>query len=139
MTLSFLDAMIYSTTDTTIGTAQDIAEMSSAFSLISIEKFFAAFIGFLAIIIILWIYLILFAWIVERKHIIAFRKFSFFKILTMGKLEAYEVTPLQMFVLIIITHLIVFLIVLGIIETFILFILEKVIEIFSKFGGMSNV
>ena len=127
-----LDAMVYSgAVNENAAEVIKVEEMQEAVAGNLIQRAFGGFVGFLCIMAVLWIYLIIFSWIFENKHMIPIRNISFFKLLTFGKLEASEVSAKQLILLFLFGHLVIFMVAFGIVQTFIQWVVLKMVDVFD--------
>ncbi|MBQ6463662.1 MAG: hypothetical protein IJJ59_10100 [Pseudobutyrivibrio sp.] len=109
--------------------------LHESYSTITLKQFFVAMIGFLSVMALMWIYLVILSWIMEYKHAISIRKISFFKILTFGKLNAAEVSPVQIFWIWLIAHVVIILAVSGALSGIIMKVITYVISLYYKLIG----
>lgn len=134
--VNLLNKMIYVDSGDSTGAANvEAAVLHETYSITNLKTFFVAMIGFLAIMAFIWVYLTLLSWIIERKHIIAIRKISFFKILTFGKLEAAEIGPMQMFLIWLIAHVVIILVLTGSISKIVIKVFTFVMSLYYKLVG----
>lgn len=102
---------------------------------LTVQSFFMRLIGFVCTIALLWLWFVLLSYILERKHAISIRKVSFFKILTFGKLQAAEVTPMQIFWIFLIAHVIIILVYSGALAKIIIMIMKYIVDLYYKIVG----
>ena len=132
---NFLNKTIYSASDGSKGMDISAQTLHESYSTITLKQFFVAMIGFLSVMALIWIYLVILSWILEYKHAISIRKISFFKILTFGKLNAAEVSPVQIFWIWLISHVVIILAVSGALSGIIMKVITYVISLYYKLIG----
>lgn len=113
----------------------DPAVMSNTTSNAGIVSFMVSLVYAICIVIIVYTYLILFAYWLEHTHVIGTANISLFKLMTFGKMSAEEVEPMHILCIFVAVNLVFSLIVTGIIKDIIMAIISYALVIFNFTGG----